>query len=125
MQTGSFETLIGLKSGQTTYVPLWDRIEGAWLWTLGGGKHLVWKTEGKAARLKMTTFAYCSIPFLLLILWNREVAKWEDRDNDIVALAKHMCRIMMDMADFIKGRGKLKTTQVGFHKNTNFNFTQT
>jgi hypothetical protein len=42
----------------------------------------------------------------------REVAKWEDRDNDIVALAKHMCRIMMDMADFIKGRGKLKTTQV-------------
>jgi catenin alpha len=42
--------------------------------------------------------------------FDREVAKWEDRDNDIVALAKHMCRIMMDMADFIKGRGKLKTT---------------
>ena len=43
--------------------------------------------------------------------FDREVAKWEDRDNDIVALAKHMCRIMMDMADFIKGRGPLKTTQ--------------
>jgi hypothetical protein len=34
MQTGSSETLIGLKSGKTTYVPLWDRMEGAWLWTL-------------------------------------------------------------------------------------------
>jgi hypothetical protein len=28
MQTGSSETLIGWKSGKTTYVPLWDRIEG-------------------------------------------------------------------------------------------------
>jgi hypothetical protein len=33
MQTGSSGTLIGWKSGQTTYVPLWDRMEGAWLWT--------------------------------------------------------------------------------------------
>jgi hypothetical protein len=31
----SFETLIGWnwKSGKTTYVRLWDRMEGAWLWT--------------------------------------------------------------------------------------------
>jgi hypothetical protein len=31
-------TLIGWKSGKTnhSYVPLWDRIEGAWLWTLRG-----------------------------------------------------------------------------------------
>jgi hypothetical protein len=29
MQTGSPGTLIGWKSGQTTYVPLWDRMEGA------------------------------------------------------------------------------------------------
>ncbi len=58
------------------------------------------------------TFAYCSIPPVTYFMEQREVAKWEDRDNDIVALAKHMCRIMMDMADFIKGRGKLKTTQV-------------
>ncbi len=37
MQTGSSETLIGWKSGKTcTYVPLWDRMEGAWLWTLLG-----------------------------------------------------------------------------------------
>jgi hypothetical protein len=30
MQTGSSETLFSWKSGQTTYVPLWDRIDGAW-----------------------------------------------------------------------------------------------
>jgi hypothetical protein len=34
MQTGSSWTLIGWISGQTTFVPLWDRMEGAWLWTL-------------------------------------------------------------------------------------------
>jgi hypothetical protein len=34
MQTGSSGTLIGWKSGQTTFVPLWDRMEGAWLRTL-------------------------------------------------------------------------------------------
>ncbi len=33
MQTGSSGTLIGWKSGQTTFVPPWDRMEGAWLWT--------------------------------------------------------------------------------------------
>ncbi len=35
MQTGSSGTLIGWKSDQTTFVPLWDRMEGAWLRTLG------------------------------------------------------------------------------------------
>jgi hypothetical protein len=34
MQTGYSGTLIGWKSGQTTFVPLWDRMEGAWLWAL-------------------------------------------------------------------------------------------
>ncbi len=34
MQTGSSGTLIGWISGQTTFVPLWDRMEGAWLRTL-------------------------------------------------------------------------------------------
>jgi hypothetical protein len=33
MQTGSSETLIGWKSGRTSYVPLCDRMKGAWLWT--------------------------------------------------------------------------------------------
>jgi hypothetical protein len=35
MKTGSSGTLIGWISGQTTFVPLWDRMEGAWLWTQG------------------------------------------------------------------------------------------
>ncbi len=34
MQTGSSGTLIGCKSGQNTFVPPWDRMGGAWLWTL-------------------------------------------------------------------------------------------
>ncbi len=34
MQTGSSGTLIGWKSGQTTFVPLWDWMEEAWLRTL-------------------------------------------------------------------------------------------
>jgi hypothetical protein len=46
MRTGPSETLIGWKSGQTTFVPLWDRMEGAWLWTLG-------KQSTKMPRLKL------------------------------------------------------------------------
>jgi hypothetical protein len=38
MQTGSSGTLIGWKSGQTTFVPLWDRMEGAWLRTLSADR---------------------------------------------------------------------------------------
>jgi hypothetical protein len=34
MQIGASETFIGWKSRKITYVPLWDRMEGAWLWTL-------------------------------------------------------------------------------------------
>ena len=45
----------------------------------------------------------CNFPF--------QVSKWEDSNNDIVVLAKHMCTIMTDMTDFIKGRGKIKTTE--------------
>jgi len=43
--------------------------------------------------------------------FDREVDKWEDAENDIVLLAKHMCRIMTDMTDFIKGKGPIKCTQ--------------
>ncbi len=32
LQTGFSGTLIGWKAGQSTFVPLWDRMEGAWLW---------------------------------------------------------------------------------------------
>lgn len=41
---------------------------------------------------------------------DREVGKWDDRGNDIVMLAKKMCMIMMEMTDFTRGRGPLKST---------------
>ncbi|GBP11379.1 Catenin alpha [Eumeta japonica] len=42
--------------------------------------------------------------------FDNEVAKWDDAGNDIIMLAKHMCMIMMEMTDFTRGRGPLKTT---------------
>ena len=42
--------------------------------------------------------------------FDAEVNKWEESDNDIIVVAKYMCSIMTDMTEFIKGRGKLKTT---------------
>ncbi|KAG0693929.1 Catenin alpha [Chionoecetes opilio] len=42
--------------------------------------------------------------------FDQEVAKWDDTGNDIIVLAKHMCMIMMEMTDFTRGRGPLKTT---------------
>nr|XP_022914685.1 catenin alpha isoform X3 [Onthophagus taurus] len=44
------------------------------------------------------------------LIFDREVAKWDDTGNDIIVLAKHMCMIMMEMTDFTRGRGPLKTT---------------
>jgi len=42
--------------------------------------------------------------------FDNEVSKWDDKGNDIIVLAKHMCMIMMEMTDFTRGRGPLKTT---------------
>ena len=42
--------------------------------------------------------------------FDREVSKWDDNGNDVIVLAKHMCMIMMEMTDFTRGRGALKTT---------------
>merc|ERR1712121_157872 len=42
--------------------------------------------------------------------FDQEVAKWDDTGNDVIVLAKHMCMIMMEMTDFTRGRGPLKTT---------------
>ena len=44
------------------------------------------------------------------IKFDREVSKWDDQGNDVIVLAKHMCMIMMEMTDFTRGRGPLKTT---------------
>ncbi|XP_052252345.1 catenin alpha-2-like isoform X1 [Dreissena polymorpha] len=41
---------------------------------------------------------------------DREVAKWDDSGNDIIVMAKKMCMIMMEMTDFTRGRGPLKST---------------
>ncbi len=37
-------------AGQTTYIPLWDRMEGAWLWTLDA-----LTKSGKALGLGLST----------------------------------------------------------------------
>ncbi|XP_077991933.1 catenin alpha-2-like [Glandiceps talaboti] len=39
-----------------------------------------------------------------------EMAKWDESSNDIIVLAKQMCMIMMEMTDFTRGRGPLKTS---------------
>ena len=42
--------------------------------------------------------------------FDREVSKWDDNGNDVIVIAKHMCTIMMEMTDFTRGKGPLKTT---------------
>merc|ERR1719187_3131326 len=42
--------------------------------------------------------------------FDKEVSKWDDNGNDVIVLAKHMCMIMMEMTDFTRGRGPIKTT---------------
>lgn len=42
--------------------------------------------------------------------FDKEVAKWDESGNDIIVMAKSMCMIMMEMTDFTRGKGPLKTT---------------
>jgi hypothetical protein len=52
MQGGkNSETLIGWKSGQTTFVPKCDRMEGAWLWILHGTSVRIVKKSPKVGTL--------------------------------------------------------------------------
>ena len=72
-----------------------------------GGSTVEGFTEEKDKLVKEVNFfciSYIFTPFFT------QVAKWEDSNNDIIVLAKHMCSIMTDMTDFIKGRGRIKTT---------------
>ncbi|PFX19617.1 Catenin alpha-2 [Stylophora pistillata] len=39
-----------------------------------------------------------------------ELTKWDESGNDIIILAKKMCMMMMEMSDFTRGTGPLKTT---------------
>jgi len=41
---------------------------------------------------------------------DREVGKWDESSNDIIVLAKKMCMVMMQMTDFTRGTGPLKST---------------
>jgi hypothetical protein len=45
-ETGSSGTLIGWKSGQTTFVTLWDQMDGSWLWTQVNSDHHVGDSVG-------------------------------------------------------------------------------
>ncbi len=70
MQTGSSGALIGWKSGQTTFVPLWDWMEGAWLRTQANRRQkrgLVWRIRTKISQIIKDYF--CLPFFLLIILW--------------------------------------------------------
>ena len=40
----------------------------------------------------------------------REITQWDETGNDIIVLAKKMCMMMMEMSDFTRGQGPLKTT---------------
>lgn len=42
--------------------------------------------------------------------FEHEVSKWDDKGNEIIVIAKQMCAIMMNMTDFTRGKGPLKTT---------------
>ncbi len=63
MQTGSSGTLIGWKSGQTTFVPLWDRMEGAWLWTQRSDRSDRWYVAGKNIRCSYQNVLFCARTF--------------------------------------------------------------
>lgn len=41
--------------------------------------------------------------------FDREVLKWDDNSNDIIVLSKQMCVLMIDMTNFTRGRGPIKT----------------
>ena len=48
----------------------------------------------------------------------REVSQWDDRENNIVLLAKEMCWMMMDLADFARYRVALTHTHILTHSHT-------
>ena len=50
------------------------------------------------------------IVFHMFYVFDIKVSKWDDNGNDVIVLAKHMCMIMMEMTDFTRGKGRLKTT---------------
>ncbi|XP_074663184.1 uncharacterized protein LOC141915516 [Tubulanus polymorphus] len=45
------------------------------------------------------------------LMLQRETEKWEDEKNEFVRLAKEMCRQMIDMAAYSKGKGSLSSKE--------------
>ena len=41
--------------------------------------------------------------------FNKEVGKWDEAGNELIQLSKQMCAIMMEMTDFTRNRGPLRT----------------
>ncbi|RMZ94094.1 catenin alpha, partial [Brachionus plicatilis] len=41
--------------------------------------------------------------------FDREVLKWDDNSNDIIVLSKQMCVLMIDMTNFTRGKGPIKS----------------
>jgi hypothetical protein len=70
-QTGSSGTLIGWKSGQTTYFPLWDWMERAWLWTLVSARVMCMprteKFSGRLFSLSLLYLTYYTYPRTVLL----------------------------------------------------------
>lgn len=42
--------------------------------------------------------------------FDKEVAKWDEKGNDIIVIAKKMCFVMIEMTEFTRGKGPLRTT---------------
>ncbi len=75
MKTGSSGTLIGWKSGQTTFVPLWDWMEGAWLRTLASIPASSDTVESEGRQMKHGWISYINVhnkqPSVMTAVTNR------------------------------------------------------
>jgi hypothetical protein len=65
MQNGSSETLIGWswRSGKTNYVPLWDRMEGAWLMAMDSGPGVQSLKNKKSIIININSKTICLVSF--------------------------------------------------------------
>ncbi len=92
MQTGSSGTLIGWKSGQTTFVPLWDWMEGAWLRSLfsllflyvifsSSGLSVFFSFFVKFAISSLHLHLYYLLPSFSLLLKNLFTIEYPSRTN--------------------------------------------
>nr|XP_033796354.1 catenin alpha-3 isoform X4 [Geotrypetes seraphini] len=76
-------------------------------------------TEGKTDRAKMIQLPEAEMEKIaeqvadfkkVKSRLDAEIEIWDEASNDIIVLAKKMCMIMMEMTEFTRGRGPLKST---------------